>query len=131
MRYSAVGLGDIAQEALLLGIEQTGNSVVTALVTGDPAKAQALGARYSVKDTYGYNDFNAMLASGCIDAIYLATPNWRHAEFATPALRAGIRVLCEKPLERDEIRFARSRRWRGIWRIRLPGWFRGCGRWRR
>ncbi len=99
VRYAAVGLGDIAQEALLPGIEQTGNSVVTALVTGDPAKAQALGARYGVKDTYGYNEFDAMLASGGIDAIYLATPNWRHAEFAIPALRAGIHVLCEKPLE--------------------------------
>ncbi|MGJ3627228.1 Gfo/Idh/MocA family oxidoreductase [Sphingomonas sp. MMS24-JH45] len=36
---------------------------------------------------------------GEIDAIYLATPNWRHAEFAVPALEAGIHVLCEKPLE--------------------------------
>jgi len=29
----------------------------------------------------------------------VATPNWRHAEFVVPALRAGIHVLCEKPME--------------------------------
>jgi predicted dehydrogenase len=34
-----------------------------------------------------------------IDAIYLASPNWRHAEFAVPALQAGIHVLLEKPIE--------------------------------
>lgn len=99
VRYAAVGLGDITQEALLPGIEQTGNSVLTALVTGDPTKARALSDRYGVSDTYGYDRFDAMLASGIVDAIYLATPNWQHAEFAIPALRAGVHVLCEKPLE--------------------------------
>ena len=30
---------------------------------------------------------------------HLATPNWRHAEFAVPALQAGIHVLLEKLME--------------------------------
>jgi predicted dehydrogenase len=34
-----------------------------------------------------------------VDAIYLATPNFRHAEFAVPALKAGVHVLLEKPME--------------------------------
>jgi len=99
VRYGIVGLGDIAQEALLPGVKHTGNSEVTALVTGDPKKAGALGERYGVKDTYDYAQFDALLASGNVDALYLATPNFRHAEFAVPALKAGIHVLCEKPLE--------------------------------
>jgi predicted dehydrogenase len=45
-----------------------------------------------------------MLASGNIDAVYIATPNWRHAEFVLPALAAGIHVLVEKPLEIDSAR---------------------------
>jgi predicted dehydrogenase len=99
VRYAIVGLGDIAQEALLPGVAHTGNSEVTALVTGDPGKAKAVGERYDVADRYGYDQFGALLRSGEIDAVYLATPNWRHAEFAVPALNAGIHVLCEKPLE--------------------------------
>lgn len=99
VRYAIVGLGDIAQEALMPGVSHTGNSTITALVSGDPEKLTQLGKRYGVKHLYGYEQFPALLASGEIDAIYLATPNWRHAEFAVPALEAGIHVLSEKPLD--------------------------------
>ncbi|MFD6319065.1 Gfo/Idh/MocA family protein [Methylorubrum thiocyanatum] len=99
VRYAVVALGDISQEAMLPGVAHTGNSEVTAFVTGDPEKARRVGERYGVTDTYGYDEFGALLALGTIDAIYLATPNWRHAEFAIPALKAGIHVLVEKPLE--------------------------------
>jgi predicted dehydrogenase len=99
VRYAVVGLGDIAQEAMLPGIEHTGNSEVTAFVTGDPKKARELGEKYGVENAYSYDQFNELLESGLIDAIYLATPNWLHADFAVPALRAGIHVLIEKPME--------------------------------
>lgn len=99
IRYAIVGVGDIAQEAMMPGVAHTGNSEITALVTSDPEKARKVGEQYQVSDTYTYEQFNEMLASGKVDAIYLATPNWRHAEFAIPALEAGVHVLVEKPLE--------------------------------
>ncbi|GJD64301.1 Gfo/Idh/MocA family protein [Methylobacterium frigidaeris] len=99
VRYAFVALGDITQEAMLPGVAHTGNSEVVAFVTGDSEKARGVGKQYGVTDTYGYEQFGELLASGNIDAIYLATPNWRHAEFAIPALKAGIHVLVEKPLE--------------------------------
>ena len=99
VRYAIVALGDIAQEAMLPGVDHTGNSEVTAFVTSDPEKARGVGEKYGVKTTYHYDRFEKMLHSGTVDAIYLATPNWRHAEFAIPALKAGIHVLVEKPLE--------------------------------
>ena len=99
VRYGIVALGDIAQRAMLPGVAHTGNSEVTAFVTGDLAKARKVGRQYGVEHTYGYEQFDDMLRSGHVDAIYLATPNWRHAEFIIPALQAGIHVLAEKPLE--------------------------------
>ncbi|MHB2205476.1 Gfo/Idh/MocA family protein [Methylobacterium sp. CM6257] len=99
VRYAFVALGDITQEAMLPGVKHTGNSEVVAFVTGDPEKARGVGEQYGVSDSYSYEQFGELLASGKIDAIYLATPNWRHAEFAVPALKAGIHVLVEKPLE--------------------------------
>ncbi|WP_159757087.1 Gfo/Idh/MocA family protein [Sphingomonas sp. 8AM] len=99
VRYAIVGLGDIAQEALMPGVAHTGNSEMTALVSGDPEKLAALGDRYDIAARYSYEQLPELLRSGTIDAIYLATPNWRHAEFAIPALETGIHVLCEKPLD--------------------------------
>jgi predicted dehydrogenase len=104
IRYGFVALGDIAQEAMLPGVEHTGNSTIAALVTGDPVKAGRLAERYGVAHTYSYEQFPEMLQSGNVDAVYIATPNWRHAEFVLPALRAGIHVLVEKPLEIDTAR---------------------------
>ena len=99
VRYAIVGVGDIAQEDMMPGVDHTGNSVITALVTSDPKKAKELGKKYDVEATFTYEEFPKALASGTFDAIYLATPNWRHAEFVIPALKAGIHVLCEKPME--------------------------------
>jgi len=99
VRYAIVGLGDIAQEAMLPGVEHTGNSEVTAFVSSNPEKAGELGKQYGITSCYSYEQFGDLLKSGTIEAIYLATPNWRHAEFIIPALRAGIHVLAEKPLE--------------------------------
>jgi predicted dehydrogenase len=99
IRYAIVGLGDIAQEDMMPGIEHTGNSEMTALVTSDPTKAKELADKYSLQSTFSYEQFPEALASGTFDAIYLATPNWRHAEFILPALQAGIHVLSEKPME--------------------------------
>jgi hypothetical protein len=42
VRYAIAALGDIAQEAMLPGVEHTGNSEVTAFVTSDPAKGRHL-----------------------------------------------------------------------------------------
>ncbi|UCJ14869.1 Gfo/Idh/MocA family oxidoreductase [Pseudomonas sp. MM211] len=101
VRYAVVAGGWISQGAFMPGVGQTDNSVITALVTGDPIKADELAALYDIK-SYSYEEFPTLLASGEIDAIYLATPNFRHREFAEPALEAGIHVLLEKPMATSE-----------------------------
>jgi predicted dehydrogenase len=101
VRYAIVGAGSISQEAMMPGVEHTGNSKITALVTGDPEKAAKLAEEYEIEHTCGYEQYGELLRSGKIDAVYIGTPNWRHAEFAVPALEAGIHVLLEKPMEVD------------------------------
>ncbi len=102
VRYAVVGGGWIAQNSFLPGVKHTGNSVVTALVTGDPVKARELTPLYDIPYIYDYEHYDEMLASGNVDAIYLSLPNWQHADYAVRALNAGIHVLLEKPMDVTE-----------------------------
>ena len=103
IRYAVVGLGHIAQSAMLPGFKNAeSNSELAAFVSDDPVKHQRLGQRYGVVNTHTYKEYAAVLKSGSIDAVYIALPNSMHRDFAVRAARAGIHVLCEKPLAPTE-----------------------------
>lgn len=99
VRYAVVGLGHIAQAAVLPAFRnaQT-NSELVAMVSGDPAKLRTLARNYGVAKLCSYDGYDSLLASGDIDAVYLAMPNHLHSDFAVHAARRGIHVLCEKPM---------------------------------
>src|ERR1043166_7221549 len=99
IRYAVVGLGHIAQIAVLPAFKHaSANSLLTALVSDDPLKHQKLGRRYGVEQNYSYERYDECLRSGEIDAVYIALPNHLHHEYTIRAAEAGIHVLCEKPL---------------------------------
>ena len=98
IRYAVVGLGHIAQVAVLPAFANAENSELTALVSDDPEKLEKLGRRYKVKARFSYEQFDDCLASGLVDAVYIALPNHLHREYTERAARAGVHVLCEKPM---------------------------------
>lgn len=105
VRYAVVGLGHIAQVAMLPAFAHARrNSQLVALVSGNPRKRREIGRRYAVERTYSYAEYDECLQSGQVDAVYIALPNSQHCEYAVRAARAGVHVLCEKPMavyERD------------------------------
>jgi predicted dehydrogenase len=102
-RYAVVGLGHIAQVAVLPAfVHAASNSQLTALVSDDPKKLKDLSARYRVPYTYSYEQYDKCLREGHIDAVYIALPNTMHCDYATRAAHAGIHVLCEKPMAMNE-----------------------------
>jgi len=103
IRYAVVGLGYISQAAILPAFAHgTGNSQLAALVSGDPIKLKKLAKKYKVPSTYRYEGFADCLASGEIDAVYIALPNSMHRAYAEGAAQAGVHVLCEKPMAVNE-----------------------------
>jgi predicted dehydrogenase len=98
VRYAVVGVGWIAQTVLLPGVAHTGNSEVVALVTGHVDKGQVVSEKYGIENVYTYDQLGQVLGSGEIDAVYLATPNFDHVEYAVQILEAGVHLLLEKPM---------------------------------
>jgi predicted dehydrogenase len=99
--YAVVGLGHIAQNAVLPAFKHAKNSKLVAIVSSDLEKRRKLSKRYQC-DAYSYDDLEICLDRPDIDAAYIAEPNDRHVEFVTRCARQGVHVLCEKPLGTTE-----------------------------
>jgi predicted dehydrogenase len=96
VRYAVIGMGHIAQVAVLPAFRHARrNSVLAALVSDDPTKQRLLSRTYRVP-SYSYDQYEECLEQ--VDAVYIALPNSMHAEYTIRAARAGVHVLCEKPM---------------------------------
>lgn len=99
LRYGVIGLGHIAQIAVLPAFEHAKkNSKLAALISDDPTKLKELGKTYGVDELYDYEHFDQCLRESELDVIYIALPNNMHKEYAIRAANAGVHVLCEKPM---------------------------------
>jgi predicted dehydrogenase len=99
IRYGVVGLGHIAQNAVLPAFAHAGrNSVLSALVSDDATKLRTLGRRYKVPALFDYENFAELLDADLVDAVYIALPNSLHRPYAEQAALHGVHILCEKPL---------------------------------
>jgi predicted dehydrogenase len=99
IRYAVVGIGHIAQAAVLPAFANARkNSVLTAIVSDDPVKRDEIGKQYGLEHAYSMDQYDECLRSGHIDAVYIALPNNQHCEYTVRAAEAGIHVLCEKPM---------------------------------
>ena len=98
LRYAVVGLGYIAQSAVLPAFSNAKNSELVALVSDDATKLKTLSKKYKVPLTFSYEEYDECLSSGDVDAVYIALPNSMHRDYSIRACQQGIHVLCEKPM---------------------------------
>jgi predicted dehydrogenase len=98
VRYAVVGLGYFAQAAVLPAFRKAQWSELVALVSDDATKLRELGDKYGVERLVRYSEYEELLASGEVDAVYICLPNDLHEEFTVRAAEHGVHVLCEKPL---------------------------------
>jgi predicted dehydrogenase len=96
VRVALAGCGAIAELAHLPALARTRGVSVTALCDLEGAKARALADRFGVPNAF--TDVEELLDAGVCDAVIVATPNHLHEPHVLSALRAGVHVLCERPL---------------------------------
>ena len=99
--YAVVGLGHIAQTAVLPAFAHAKNSRLVALLSDDEEKREKLSRKYGC-DACSYDEYEECLARDEVDAVYIALPNTMHAEYTARAARSGVHVLCEKPMATSE-----------------------------
>ncbi|HEX6717751.1 MAG TPA: DegT/DnrJ/EryC1/StrS family aminotransferase [Pyrinomonadaceae bacterium] len=94
IRFGIIGLGIMGQEhARAVAANPLLNLV--AVTDIQPKTGRQVAADLHCK---WFDNAEDLIHSGEVDAIVIATPHWQHGELAINALRAGLHVLCEKPL---------------------------------
>ncbi len=81
---------------LIPAIRASRRGELVAVASRSPAAAEAYAAQWEIPRAYG--SYEALLASGEVDAVYIGLPNHLHTEWSVRAMEAGVHVLCEKPL---------------------------------
>jgi xylose dehydrogenase (NAD/NADP) len=94
VRWGLLSTANINRK-LIPAIRAASRGKLVAVASRDKAKAEAYAAEWGIPLAFG--DYQAMLDSGRVDAVYIGLPNHLHAEWTIRALQAGIHVLCEKP----------------------------------
>ncbi|MEO8946709.1 MAG: Gfo/Idh/MocA family oxidoreductase [Gemmatimonadaceae bacterium] len=96
VRVALVGAGAISQIAHLPLLSKARGASLVALCDNDGPKARALADRFGVRDVF--TDIDDLFDFDKVDAVVIATPNHLHEPHVLAAIRAGVDVLCERPL---------------------------------
>lgn len=77
--------------------------LVAGALSSDPQRAAQSAAELGIAPDRAYADYDQMAVleaqrTDRIDAVAIVTPNHLHAKVATAFLRAGIAVICDKPM---------------------------------
>ncbi|MBS3735117.1 MAG: Gfo/Idh/MocA family oxidoreductase [Phycisphaerae bacterium] len=96
VRFGIIGTGVIGQLHADSIASDTGRYVaLTAVCDCDADRARAVGEAHGVAH---FADAGKLFDSGLCDAVIIATPHYAHGPLTIRAARAGLHVLCEKPL---------------------------------
>ncbi len=96
VKWGLIGCGDIAQKRVAPALRDLDNCELVAVNRAQFRLAEAFARRFGVGKWYA--DWQELIVDPEIEAVYVATPVYLHAEQTIAAAEAGKHVLCEKPM---------------------------------
>ncbi|MFZ9853830.1 MAG: Gfo/Idh/MocA family protein [Limisphaerales bacterium] len=95
LRLGLIGLGNIGRHHAGYLLEgKVPRCELVAVCNPTAAKLEP----YAAKGLQTFTDARALITSGAIDAVLIATPHYDHAPLGIAALEAGLHVMVEKPI---------------------------------
>jgi predicted dehydrogenase len=96
VRWGLIGAGDIARKRIAPAFRDLSNCEFAAVSRSRTELAAAFAEEFGASCWYA--DWVELLRDDEIDAVYIATPVYLHAEQTIAAANAGKHILCEKPM---------------------------------
>ncbi|MCX6049427.1 MAG: Gfo/Idh/MocA family oxidoreductase [Chloroflexi bacterium] len=94
--WGILGAGKIAERQMAPAIAQAHDQQLVAVMRRDLDQAQQFAAKHGAARVY--TAVEALLADAEVNAVYVATPPYLHADHVIQAAEQGKHVLCEKPM---------------------------------
>lgn len=96
LRWGLIGCGDIVKKRVAAALIESESSELVAATRANVALLDEFANTFKIPKRYAH--WQELIADPDIDAVYIATPVYLHAEQSIAAAIAGKHVLCEKPM---------------------------------
>ena len=102
VRWGIIGPGKIANR-FAEGLNETRFGDLVAIASKSKDRRKTFGDKYNIINSLRFDNYEEILQSPKVDAIYISTPHTLHAEWSIKAANKGKHVLCEKPFALNEV----------------------------
>jgi predicted dehydrogenase len=96
LRWGLIGCGDISRKRVAPALRDLAECELVSVNRARAELAQQFVEEFGAKRWH--SDWRELIADDEVDAVYIATPVYLHAEQTIAAAEAGKPVLCEKPM---------------------------------
>ena len=113
--WAIISTGQHPDNKIAPAINAAGGQELVAVYSRDRDRAQAFAEKHGAKAAY--DSLDELLQDSRVDAVFVASPNFMHAQHTIQAAQAGKQVLSEKPMAttlEDALAMVRTCRDRGV-----------------
>lgn len=96
VKVGLVGSSWWVDSMYLPALQNHPDAEVVAICGRDAARAQAMAAQWKIPQIY--TNYEELIAKAGLDALIIASGNESHYPISMAAMKAGLHLLCEKPL---------------------------------
>ena len=96
IRWGIIGPGSIANN-FADALKESYSGELKGIASLNNNRRNEFGDKYKIKNQFRFINYDLLLDSNDIDAVYISTPHTLHAELSIKAAGKGKHVLCEKP----------------------------------
>ena len=96
IRWGIIGPGSIANN-FADALKESYSGELKGIASLNNNRRNEFGDKYKIKNQFRFINYDLLLDSNDIDAVYISTPHTLHAELSIKAAGKGKHILCEKP----------------------------------
>ena len=96
VKWGIIGPGKVAHR-FADGLKEASSGILVSIASKTQDHLLLFGEKYNIDPALRFKNYDEIIQSSEVDAIYISTPHTLHAEWTIKAASNGKHVLCEKP----------------------------------